>query len=339
MSDPRDSSNPYGLHDFLSWDHLWNGHHYTPETRRNALELMKASGAAWIRLDFIRADIEPELGQYTFAKYDRLIDEILQRDIKILALLAYGPGGSHPWPQVTDPIAFARFAGTSVRRYKDRIRHWEVWNEPDHPMFWQPQDGLKGYGELLKQAARAIRLEDSTAIVHAAGLSQGLPKCLKQLYDVAGAESFDVVHMHPFMNPLMPDALGGLRYFMDSARAVMKAQGDEKKPIWLSQMGCPGMKDPGATPNWWLGKNPTENHQADWVRLLYTQVARWPQVEKIFWSSFRDTDGFFGTGADRCGLVRNDLTLKPSYEMFKKLAQPPTVDYASGVGGDFPSRN
>lgn len=320
MADARDSDSPYGLHDFLSWNHPWNRHHYDDAKRSAALDLMKDSGAAWLRLDFIRADIEPELGTYNFEKYDRLVDEVLSRGLKILALLAYGPGGGRPWPEVTDPQRYADFATAVVRRYKDRIRHWEVWNEPDHALFWQPQDGLKGYSSLLKAAYPAIKREDPTSIVHAAGLSQGLPRSLKNLYAESGRNHFDVVNIHPFVNPLTPDAMGTLSYLVEAVLQTMRQNGDTDKDLWITQIGCPGLLDPHQAPPWWLGKNPTETHQAGWVRVLYAELLKMPGVKKVFWSFFRDTQDFFGSGADRFGLVRNDLSRKPAFEAYQRVA-------------------
>jgi len=37
-----------------------------------------------------------------------------------------------------------------VERYKDRVRHWQLWHEPDNPMFWQREDQMQKYTQLLR---------------------------------------------------------------------------------------------------------------------------------------------------------------------------------------------
>jgi len=48
--------------------------------------------------------------------------------------------------------------------------------------------------------------------------------------------------------------------------------------------------------------------------MLYAKVLGYPSVKKIFWSFFRDTNGFFGTGADASGLVHHDFSRKPAFD-------------------------
>jgi len=183
------------------------------------------------------------------------------------------------------------------------------------------QDGLQSYSELLKESYAVIKAEDPSAVVHTGGLSQELPKCLRRLYDQGAGRFFDVLNIHPFINPLMPDAAGGLRFFYERVRRTLEAYGDASKPIWFSCIGCPGMKDPAAARPWGLGKNPSELVQAEWVRTVYGVISQgWPGVEKIFWGTFRDTDGHFKTGLDYAGLLRNDFSRKPAYEVYRRMA-------------------
>ena len=71
---------------------------------------------------------------------------------------------------------------------------------------------------------------------------------------------------------------------------------------------------------WWLGRNPSEIVQAEWVKIVYRNALKWPNVQKVFWAFFRDTD-HFKDGVDYFCLVRRDFSLKPAYACFKDLAQ------------------
>ena len=93
-------------------------------------------------MDFLWSDIEPRPGTFDFKKYDFIVDLVSRHNIKILGLLLYSPAWSEaPWNHAPDPLLYAQYArAVSVARYRDRIKHWEIWNEPDHATYWQPQD-------------------------------------------------------------------------------------------------------------------------------------------------------------------------------------------------------
>ena len=79
-------------------------------------------------------------------------------------------------------------------RYKDRVHHWEIWNEPNYWRFWLPQPDVGAYTTLLKQAYAAIKAVDPAATVMVGGLTVGsgenLPSTfLQNLYDANGGTS------------------------------------------------------------------------------------------------------------------------------------------------------
>jgi hypothetical protein len=321
MSDLRDSASPFGVLDFLAWNHDWNHHHYPNDGLDPALALMREAGVSFVRSDFLWSDLEPRAGEWNFAKYDRLVDQVRGHGLCLLGVLVYSPAWkAGPWNQPPDPEAYVQYARTVVHRYKDRVRHWQIWNEPDHEEYWQPQDELRSYLKLLMQVSPALKEEDPTCRVHLGGLSRALPRSLKNIYDGGGRAFFDIADIHMFINPLTPDALGSARYLYEGARRLMDGSGDQAKPIWLTEFGCPGMRDPKAAPDWWLGKNPSEAVQAEWVRTAYTQALRWPGIEKVFWAFFRDTQNHFKTGVDHFGLIRHDFTKKPAYDAYRHAA-------------------
>lgn len=322
FADGRDSDSRFGTLEFLHWDHGWNGHHNGGDKPERSVALMKEAGVGWIRMDFLWSDVEPSEGRWDFAKYDRLVDLLLKHDIKILGLLNYNAEWSgKDWNAAPDPAAFTRYAQAVVARYKDRVKYWEVWNEPDQAIYWVPQDGMKSYAELLKSVYPAIKAEDPTAVVLLGGLSGGAVGPLRQVYRLGGKEYFDVVNIHPFVNPLRPDALKELDRIYRAVKDVMMEHGDAAKPVWITEIGAPGVPHAGAAPNWWLGENPDEAEQAKWIEELYTATAEWHGLGKIFWAFFRDTPNHFLTGTDYFGLVREDFSKKPAFEAYRRLAR------------------
>ena len=73
--------------------------------------------------------------------------------------------------------------------------------------------------------------------------------------------------------------------------------------------------------NWWMGNNPTERQQAEWVKKVYTELLKDAHVEKIFWAFFRDTKNHWKNGVDYFGLVRWDYSRKPAFKAYQERYQ------------------
>ena len=321
MIDRRSSLSPFGLVDFLSWDHSWNNAHNSGDRLARSVASLKEANASFVRFDLLWSDIEPVEGKFEFSRYDRIIELLSENNIKVLGLLAYSPPWRGPWNQAPDPELYCRYARTVVDRYKSQIRHWEIWNEPDHKSFWVPQDQMRAYTQLLQRAYTELKEADMTCVIHLGGLSRALPGCLRDIYDHAGQDFFDIVNIHAFVNPLVKNALKGARTFYDEVRHIMKAHGDEEKQIWLTQVACPGIQEPDSIAPWWMGPNLTEEQQSVWLNTMFSEALQWPGVGKIFWSFLRDTHRHFNSGVDYFGLLREDFSKKPAFHTYRKLAE------------------
>jgi len=321
--DPRDADSPYGVLAFLSWDHDWNDYHFhTVEDITRAADLIKKAGIKMVRMDFLWADVEPEKGHFDFQRYERIVKILRDRDISILGLLEYNPswrGGS--FNDAPEQISYIHYARQVVRHFKKDVMFWEIWNEPDHQVYWQPQDDMTAYSQLLAAVTPAIKQEDPTAKVLMGGLAQEYPFKLRSIYKKAGKDSFDIVNIHPFVDPLKENHLETLKGIVTSVHRVMEEFGDDKKPIWFTEVGCPGVITPEANNTWWLGKSPTEEEQASWLMELYEEGLAMPGVERIFWAFLRDTGSHFGNGVDSFGLLHQDFSPKPAYNAYSDLTR------------------
>ena len=86
----------------------------------------------------------------------------------------------------------------------------------------------------------------------------------------------------------------------------MKANGDDNKPIWITELGAASST---------LG---SPEKQAIYLEKIYTQLIKHPKIEKIFWYNFRNTVTG-GELQDGLGIINHDMTIKPAYEMLKSL--------------------
>lgn len=321
----EDMKERFGVLEFLHWDHDWNYNKYSKEEDLVlAAQLMNEAGIRWVRFDFLWQDIEPEKGRFDFEKYDRIVRILKEYNIGILGILNYGvgwasSGGSWNCPADNNQD-FVNFCVKVVKRYKDTVKHWEIWNEPDSHIYWSKQDGLKSYCALLKEVYPAIKAVDPDCLVLNGGLAKGISS-VNLLYDNGAKEYFDILNIHIFESPNIAGAINRVAAYPKLAHKIMLKNNDLNKKIWITEIGSPGVKKGVSTDNWWMGANPNEADQANWLRYIYEQLLLDDNVDKIFWAFFRDCNNHWQDGTDYFGLVRWDFSRKPSFSAYKELSQ------------------
>lgn len=315
--------DPFGALEFLSWNHSWNNYKYNKEALAKIVELLKEAGVSYVRVDFLWQDMEPRANEWNFEKYDYLVDFLTEHQIRILGLLSYSAswaGRDWNYPPYQNET-FIHYVEAVVSRYKDKMKYWEIWNEPDSPAYWVGRDDMKGYTQLLKESYGTIKRLDSSAKVVLGGLTSEALFPLKNIYRNGGKDYFDIVNIHPFTNPLLPGRLHRVKSIYKNIRKEMIRYGDGHKKIWFTEIGCPGVRRRDKENGWWEGKSPTEKQQAQWVREIYTELIDLEDVEKVFWAFFRDTKEHFKNGVDNFGLVRWDFSRKAGLSAYKKCAK------------------
>jgi hypothetical protein len=287
--DPGDASlrpeSPWGMGVYL-YRYADNASGYALMER--AAALAQSAGVKWSREEFSWGRIEPRKGEYDFAFYDRVVDTARAHGISVYALLAYWSGWTKPYTEegVDD---FVNWTRVLVRRYKDRIKHWEIYNEPNI-FFWQGDKEL--YPVLLKKCYAAIKEEDPDALVlgiSTAGVDAGFIRfCLDR-----GAP-FDVLTVHPYRSELRDGS------FMTQLRATAELVGN--RPVWITEMGW--STQVGAT---------DERRQAELLARCYLASVASNACQNVSWYNFRNdgNDPFYNE--DNFGALRSDLTPKPAY--------------------------
>ena len=227
---------------------------YSFEDTNRELDAVAQTSASWLRVFVDWSNIEKTRGQFDWGWLDNVVNNARARNLNVLGVIAYTPQWARPqgpgmliW---TSPPAnaadFAGFASTVAQRYGDRISNWEIWNEPNLPLFF----GFTGrpaehYTELLKAAYPAIKAAQPGSTVIAAGLSRlngkdSPPGFLQQMYALGAGGFFDAAAAHPYLFPggLAADSRNG---WSDVGRMhdVMAANGDGGKKIWMTEIGAP----------------------------------------------------------------------------------------------------
>ena len=224
----------------------------------NTLLASEAMGARWVRLhdfgDFCHwRVVEPEKGKYVWR--DAEINELRNRGFMILANLGHPPpwaGRPHPkeqdqgsWTSAPprDVAEWKNYVFKTVEHFRDRIRHWEVWNEPCWPEFFAgtPEE----YAELLKVAYDDIKRADPQAVVIGGCFSSDAEAWTKRVLAKDALGFMDALSYHVYWSPTLtePAAPGEptlveqqVRRFVD----LMQERG-KLKPIYMTEGGirCP----------------------------------------------------------------------------------------------------
>ena len=288
------------------------------------LDRVAAAGIAWVRVDFNWWMMAPARGVYDWARTDAVVDEARARGLHLYATLAYTPGwangGQGPNTPPVDPQDWYAFVFTTVSRYRGRVRHWGLWNEPNLKHFFSGSPA-QYIDVILRVGAQAVRDADPDGAVLGPELAQedGWAPWLYAVLDQA-AEALDVVTVHSYQDTgqdVLRRLGGGVpgRY-PPTVRDVMRATGAADKPLWLTETG-------------WNTADVSEEAQA----VYYAQVLdgveaeAWP--DKVFFYQLVDEPD----SADGWGILRTDLSPKPAYDVYQDhiAAHAPAAARVGGV--------
>jgi hypothetical protein len=124
------------------------------------MKMLSEAGLRWVRMDFKWDATEKEPGRYDFSAYDRLMAAAEPYGIHALFILDYGnPLYDNGAPPRTENSrrAFAQWSVAAAKHFSGRGVIWEVYNEPNHSIFWPPQPNAQEYAALALAVGRAFR--------------------------------------------------------------------------------------------------------------------------------------------------------------------------------------
>lgn len=280
-------------------------------------------GAQWVREEFTASRLhDGPNAPYHWRPYDRVIDRERRSGLQILGLLDYSNTwneGDHAMMPHRDigrlSADFARYAYAVVRHFQGRVAAWEVWNEPNLPMFWRPAPNPDDYARLLDAAYRAIKRANPRARVVLAGMSRIDLPFLRRV--MARTHSFDIISVHPYRDVPEPQLLAQI--------AALRVY---HKPIWFSEIG------------WAAGDGcdlcTDQESQADYLVRFYALSAA-AGVQRIFWYDLRDDVDNPVSPEAHFGLLQHDLAGKPAfvaYQLLSRLLRDAFFVRADALGQD-----
>lgn len=305
-----------------------------------APDVADAAGVAWTRV-FLRWPQLQLSGIHDWNPH-YFPDEVMERELasgrQLVGLLI----GTPPWAGETGSVReppkglslpydhpdnlWGQFVYRVVSRYKGKIDHWIIWNEPDiwdenHPgMTWS--GSVEEFVQLLKVAYQAAKAANPNAVIHLPATTYwwdheyGRPQYFERLLDAILAHPeapewnsfFDVASAHIYFN--RRDVWRLTRYF----RAELDERGLEEKPLWINETNAPPSNDP-LHPAPTLRFQVTLDQQCDFV------VQAWAMglaagAERIALYKTAD-EPWLPKGVEPYGMVRKDGSLRPVFWTYR----------------------
>jgi len=218
-------------------------------------------GAKGVRLQAGWAKTEKQPGVYSWQWLDEIIDDTRAQGTQPWVQFSYGnpaypEGGGIQMgdapPTGTALAAWDRWVTATVRRYRDRVQAWEIWNEPD---IWT-KISLPQYVDLFIRTATIVRAEQPQARIYALSLAHKAGYAREFLTAVSAAGKLDLVDAITFHGyPHNPDDLA----IYEDLRMIV-AEFPRKIELRQGETGAPSGPTTGALRD----REWTESKQTKW---------------------------------------------------------------------------
>jgi hypothetical protein len=198
------------------------------------MPLWAAAGVRWVRANqFAWRKVEPRPGQFDFSAADATVDAADRMGMQTFAVVHQSPVWAARHGRASDPpkdfAAWGRYIETLVRRYRDRVHVWEIWNEPDIAEFWT--GSAEDYVTLLRTAYAAAKRADPHCLVMSAGPDGSGEDFLQRIVRLGVTNYCDLVGFHPYGD--LPD---GPQRRMRAVWRILNHY-HVKKPVWATEIG------------------------------------------------------------------------------------------------------
>ncbi len=289
-------------------------------------------GVKWARVQTGWAKTEKEKGIYDFKWLDEIVDKLIERGVQPWFSVSYGnklytPAASGdgvgyvPIYTEEERKGWTAYVKALTRHYRNRITHYEIWNEPDIG-FFKPKPDPVLYMDLVQLTAGAIKTEFSEAVIVGGAFARAMhpsgfefvEKCL----DCGFADYIDIVSYHGYK--YLPEQYAeqefpAYRHLLNRYKPSLK--------YWQGETGCPS-RVPDGNKQALAEMEVSEDIQARWLTrrvLLELGVG----ADMVSYFSMGDFSKYLFDGelgyTSHYGLLRlNDGTPKPSYYALQSLA-------------------
>jgi hypothetical protein len=221
----------------------------TPELIRGDMELLKRTGINLLRISFGWDGIETEKGKFEWGFWDDYVRMAVDDyGITLIPYICYTPrwnstgDSTNYWNHTpVDYDEFGKFVEVLVKRYKDRIKTWELWNEPDIREYWSGNAG--DLARLTKIGVQAVRRADPTAKIVLAGLAGHTEFTLSLFRDYGISPYVDIVNCHSYYETWNGAPLETVVSYVNTLSDIISRYGNGQS-LWMAEVGYSTFRKP-----------------------------------------------------------------------------------------------
>jgi len=279
-------------------------------------------GIKHARLQSGWAKCEKKKGEYDFAWLDSCVYYLVEQGVEPWISLGYGnpiykSGHDLGAGIFTDEItmnAWCNYVEATVKRYKDVVKEWEIWNEPRH------SEDPVAYANLLINTSDVIRKVQPSATIMGFTVHGFYPKEVykfpQAVIEILKARNrfdiIDYVTYHPYT--FIPDAC----YPMVEGLEDIFAGYNSNVKLYMGESGCPSILEWGHA----MYDYPwTEYSQAKWdLRRMAGDRARGIRTSLFTMVDLRYPNMLQSFGLLRANLEHDIIYKRPSYYGVQHMA-------------------
>jgi len=293
--------------------------------RPQARDKIKAANIKWIRCDFNWNDIEQQPGIFNYGLIEEIVPFCKANDIHIFATIGYTPswanGNQDPCYPPNDVEDWKNFVSKVVNCYKDEIKVWGIWNEPNFSEYFKGT--MNDYVDrIFLPASRIIRTIDPNLKIAAPEIAtikySNWGKWLDKFATLGN--HYDILTVHCYgknaqktidfiESGLWPLGIRWLSWLLNliwpDRQAIKNKLNKIAKEAWLTETG-------------WKTTSEREEEQQ---RQYYEEMVEYMNISNTFERLF-----FYDMVDDihedqKWGVLRCDYSEKPAYIYIKSIFQ------------------
>lgn len=256
-------------------------------------------------------NLEPKRGEWDFKRLDKYVAMAGLTGVDLLLPLGLSPGWASARPD--EPSAYQpgnaaepknlndwrNYVRTVAERYKGRIRHYELWNEPNLRNFYS--GSVEAMLTLAREAYAILKQVDPSNQMAAPATTEGGKHLvwLDRYLALGGGNYLDVLSHHFYSPHEPPEAMLAV---MDDVRAIMMRHGLSHKPVWNTETG------------WWLDNAAASSTFTSWKKLKSDEAVAYVARALILgWAAGLERYYWYSWDHGNMGLIEpRDKTLKPA---------------------------
>ena len=281
---------------------------------------------------------------YYYSWSDDKVNDAFNNGLEVIGIL----GGKPNWLDMnmsipngvdsSDEKFFAEFVETTVTRYRDKVKFWEIYNEQNDKI---PEN----YAKLLKVGYLKIKEIDPTLKVSVAGTSGTCVEWIEKVFEYFENRGephhyADMIGIHPYSFGLLgPDDIqknisewhlcshGTLLDNMARAKQLIEKH-SKNEELWITEIGWSTHSH--------MFTVVSEENQSIYIVQTLAEALSTQYLRKVMWAKFRDEEGWWDP-FDHMGMLDDEGNPKKSYfavkNMYEKLKSLPYKKSASTEAG------